>query len=168
MEIDICREYGQVGKIFFHLSLDMSQLIGAIWKSAANDCCMNLFWVHPLFHVGVLGAPSPLCFHWMWVGCAGSGWQGRRKTGHCSSSSTLCPPHLCSSAFTVFVFCIFFVFVFVTLQLLLNLVPTPSLSSSAFTVCICIYVFVFVTLQLLLNFICHNCANVHKLPNFER
>ena len=139
MEIDICREYGQVCKIFCYPS--SNPFFGAIWKSAASDCSVYLFWVHPLFHVG-FWVPLHL---FVFTGCGlvalGRGGKGAER------QDIAAPPQPCAHPISLLLsihWYLYFVFL-----------------------CLCICVFVFLTLQLLVNLVCHTCANVQS-TSFER
>ena len=70
MEIDICREYGQVRQS----SYTQSGQVSVFWDTETSTIYLFLFACVNLF-LGVFRfssrvpcpAPSPLCFHWMWV-----------------------------------------------------------------------------------------------------
>ena len=76
MDIDICREYGQVGKLFFRFI-----------KAKICRCLYVAYMYFGCIRFSMSVPPHPFVF----TGCGSAGWQGRWKTGHCSSLSTLCP-----------------------------------------------------------------------------
>ena len=76
MDIDICREYGQVGKLFFRFI--KAKICRWLYVAYMYFGCIRFSMSVP---------PHPFVF----TGCGSAGWQGRWKTGHCSSFSTLCP-----------------------------------------------------------------------------